>query len=55
MKKPNRPRSSKPTDAERHRRFVETARKAEASDKIEDFDKAFKRLSIVSSPQKVKK
>jgi hypothetical protein len=29
------------TDAERHKRFVETAKKVEASDKIEDFDRAF--------------
>jgi hypothetical protein len=34
------------TDAERHRRFVETAKKVDASDKIEDFDKAFQALHI---------
>jgi hypothetical protein len=34
------------TDAERHRRFVETANKVGASDKSEDFDKAFANLDI---------
>jgi hypothetical protein len=32
------------TDAERHKRFVETAKKVEASEKIEDFDLAFANL-----------
>jgi hypothetical protein len=38
--------TSKPklTDAERHKRFVEMAREVEASDKAEDFDKAFKKV-----------
>ena len=29
------------TPAEHHKRFVETAKKVEASDKIEDFERAF--------------
>jgi hypothetical protein len=32
------------TDAERHKRFVETARKVEASDDPKDFDEAFKKV-----------
>jgi hypothetical protein len=34
------------TDTERHKRFVDTAKKIEASDKIEDFDKAFDDLRV---------
>ncbi len=38
---------SKPklTDAERHARFLETARKVEASDDPKDFDEAFKKIT----------
>jgi hypothetical protein len=43
MRKPKLP---KLTDAERHKRFVETATKVGASDKSEDFDKAFESLNI---------
>ena len=32
------------TDAERHARFKEMAREVEASDKPNDFDKAFRRV-----------
>ncbi|MGB6309963.1 MAG: hypothetical protein WBF89_19430 [Steroidobacteraceae bacterium] len=32
------------TDADRHARFVETARKVEASEEPEDFEKAFKKI-----------
>lgn len=32
------------TDADRHARFVETARKVEASDDPADFEKAFKTI-----------
>lgn len=35
------------TDEQRHARFVETAREVEASEKPEDFDRAFK--TVVSS------
>ena len=44
------PRTSPPkpklTAAERHKRFVETAEKVEASESLEEFDKAFSRLNI---------
>lgn len=44
---------SKPklTEAERHKRFVETAKKVEASENIEDFDKAFGRIIKSISPK----
>ncbi len=43
----NMPQKPKPklTDAERHARFVETARKVEASDDPEDFDKALMKVA----------
>lgn len=42
----SQPKIKKPklTGAERHRRFVETAKKVEASEKIEDFDLVFANL-----------
>lgn len=33
------------TDAERHKRFVEMARKVEASNDPKDFDKAFRKVA----------
>jgi hypothetical protein len=33
------------TDAERHKRFVETAREVGASDDPKDFDRAFKKVA----------
>ncbi len=33
------------TDAERHKRFVETAEKVEASNEASEFDKAFGRVA----------
>ncbi len=41
-----RDRADKPklTDAERHKRFVETAKKVGASENLEDFDRAFERV-----------
>jgi len=33
------------TDAERHKRFVAMAREVGASDKTEDFEKAFKKVA----------
>lgn len=33
------------TDAERHKRFVEAARDVDASEKAEDFDKAFEKVT----------
>jgi hypothetical protein len=38
----------KPTDAERHKRFVEMAKEVEASDKPQDFDRAFKKVTAKS-------
>jgi len=40
------PQKSKPklTDAERHKRFLEEARRAEASDDPKDFDKALTQI-----------
>jgi hypothetical protein len=43
------PKKSKLTDAERHKRFVETAKKIEASEDERDFDRAF---SAVASLKK---
>ena len=37
------------TDAERHKRFVETAKKVEASEDLEDFDRVFSELDIKTS------
>lgn len=39
-------KNPKLTEDERHKRFMETAKKVEASDKIEDFDKVFNRLDV---------
>ena len=39
------------TDAERHKRFVEMAKEVEASDKPEDFERAFK--AVTSKPKSV--
>jgi hypothetical protein len=41
-----RMRKPKLTDADRHKRFVETAKKVGASEKSEDFEKAFKSLRV---------
>lgn len=41
------------TDAERHARFIETARDVEASEKPEDFDKAFTQV-ISGAPEAAK-
>lgn len=35
----------KETPAEQHKRFVETAKKLDASEAAEDFDRAFKRVT----------
>ena len=47
-KQSNRKHSSKKpklTDAERHKRFVATAREVGASEKVRDFDKAFRKVT----------
>jgi hypothetical protein len=41
MTEPHKP---KLTDKERQKRFLENAKKAEASDKSKDFDEAFKKV-----------
>ena len=38
------------TDAERHARFLETAREVEASDDPKDFEAAFKRVAVADAP-----
>lgn len=44
---PTKPqRTPKPTDEERHKRFVDTAREIGASEKAEDFDKAFEKVTL---------
>ena len=44
-KTPARAKKAKLTDTERHARFVETAKKVEASESPEDFDRAFTRVT----------
>lgn len=44
------PKKPKPTDAERHQRFVDTAREVEASEREEDFERAFKQVIRPSKP-----
>jgi hypothetical protein len=40
------PKKPKLTDAERRKRFVEMAKKVEASENLEDFDRAFLSLKL---------
>jgi hypothetical protein len=49
-----RKQTPKLSDAERHKRFVEMARKIEASDDPKDFEKAFKKVTT-QKPHKVAK
>jgi hypothetical protein len=46
MKKSDYKTKPKLTDTERHKRFVEAAKKVGASDRSEDFDRAFENLRI---------
>jgi hypothetical protein len=46
VKRSHEPPKPKLTDAERHKRFVETAKLVGASDKSEDFERAFESLKI---------
>jgi hypothetical protein len=48
-------RLPKLTDAERHKRFVEMAREVDASEKPEDFDRAFDKLTKNSNPNPQKR
>jgi hypothetical protein len=52
-RKPAPKRLPKLSDAERHKRFVETAREVEASEDPKDFDRAFEK--VVSVPTKSNK
>lgn len=47
-------RKPKLTDAERHKRFVETAREVEASDDPKDFDKAFDKVAVPKQHKSIK-
>jgi hypothetical protein len=53
MKTKRSPKSkrAKLTDAERHARFVDTARKVGASENPKDFDRAFTNLTRSKSPK----
>lgn len=58
MKDQSRLNKPKLTDAERHRRFVETAKKVEASESLDEFDSVFKTIVTHTSrrrPDKVSK
>jgi hypothetical protein len=48
MKKP-KPQKPPLTDAERHKRFVEVAKKVGASDDIAEFDRAFEKVTKPSA------
>jgi len=39
------------TDAERHKRFVDMAREVEASEKPEDFERAFRKIVRAKKPK----
>jgi hypothetical protein len=52
IKTPKSKTKAKLTDAERHKRFVETANKVGASKKLSDFDKAFNDLAIRTPTRK---
>jgi hypothetical protein len=48
-------RKPKLTDAERHKRFVETARELGASNDPKDFDRAFDKITAKRSPESRRK
>ena len=45
-RKADKPNAPKFTDAERHARFIAMAREIGASEKPEDFEKAFERVTV---------
>jgi hypothetical protein len=47
----NKTPKPKLTDAERHKRFVETAKKVEASENLEDFEWAFSQVIRRKTPR----
>lgn len=49
------PQKPKLTDAERHKRFLGTAREVGASDDPTDFEKAFKKVAQVKRPEPKRK
>jgi len=46
-----KPKKTKLTDAERHKRFIEMAREVEASKSPKAFDRAFKRVAAKKKRQ----
>jgi len=50
-RKPAPKRLPKLTDAERHKRFLETAREVEASEDPKDFDRAFDKVVTPKPPE----
>jgi hypothetical protein len=44
MPRKSTPKKKPLTDAERHKRFVETAQEVGASERVHDFEKAFKKV-----------
>jgi hypothetical protein len=55
MTKANERRPPKFTDAERHKRFVETLKETGASDKIADFENAFTKLTSGMKTKRAKR
>jgi hypothetical protein len=51
QKKSPTKKNPKLADAERHKRFVEMAKEVGASEKPEDFEKAFKTITAPSAPR----
>jgi hypothetical protein len=47
-----KPKAPKLTDAERHKRFVETAKEVEASKEPKDFDRAFEAVVAAKDAKK---
>jgi hypothetical protein len=50
----NKTPKPKLTDAERHKRFVETAKKVEASEDLKDFDLAFSLIAKRARPKRLR-
>ena len=50
IKKPET-KPQKLTDTERHKRFVDMAKEVDASEKPEDFDRAFQKVATSKSPK----
>ena len=50
--KPDKKPAAKLTDKDRHKRFLDMAKEVEASEKPEDFDKAFGKVTERREPPK---